>query len=327
MSERLYAGIDIGATNIKYGLVDDRGAIRYRDQVATPKSGSAETLFDKIVVCGERLLVEADEAGAAVARLGVGSPGSVNMTTGVIQGGCPNMPYWEGFHLRDRLAERLNLPVMVDNDANCAAAAEHRFGAGHGFDNIVCLTIGTGIGGGLIIGGAVYRGANFSAGEVGHLLVGGEDAADGSRYLETLVSSKAILARLKERLAGERTPVFDSLVGDDMEQLTIKKMFQAARKGDRAAIEVVQTTARILGTALAGLVNVLNPEMVILGGGIAEGGREFVDIVRDTIMARALAAAIDGLEVVPARLGNAAGFIGAAFLGSSPPSESEPARN
>ncbi|MDD4051173.1 MAG: ROK family protein [candidate division Zixibacteria bacterium] len=321
MSVNVYAGIDIGATNIKYGLVDREGNIRYRDQTTTPKNALAEALFEKIVVCGERLLVEADESGATVGYIGVGSPGSVNMTTGVVQGGCPNMPLWEGFHLRDRLSERLNLPVMVDNDANCAAAAEHRFGVGKGYDNIICLTIGTGIGGGLIIGGKIYRGANFSAGEVGHLLVGGEDAAESSQFLETLVSSKAILVRLKQRLTGDNTPVFDSLVGDDMEQLTIKKLFQAARRGDRAAVEVIQTTARILGTALAGLVNVLNPEIVILGGGIAEGGKEFVDIVRDTIKNRALAAAIEGLDVVPARLGNAAGFIGAAFLGVSEPDE------
>lgn len=317
MSVNVYAGIDIGATNIKYGLVDGDGKIRYRDQTATPKNASGEALFDKITACGERLLVEADESGATVGYLGVGSPGSVNMTTGVIQGGCPNMPLWEGFHLRDRLSERLNLPVMVDNDANCAAAAEHRFGAGQGYDNIICLTIGTGIGGGLIIGGQIYRGANFSAGEIGHLLVGGDDAAESSCFLETLVSSRAILMRLKERLAGENSPVFDSLVGDDMEQLTIKKLFQAARKGDRAALDVIQATGRILGSALAGLVNVLNPELVILGGGIAEGGREFVDTVRDTIKSRALAATIEGLDVVPARLGNAAGFIGAALLGSS----------
>jgi glucokinase len=102
-----------------------------------------------------------------------------------------------------------------------------------------------------------------------------------------------------------------------MEQLTIKKLFQASRRGDKTALDVIQETARILGTALAGLVNVLNPEVVILGGGIAEGGKEFVDIVRETIMKRALAAAIEGLDVVPARLGNAAGFIGAAFLGAS----------
>lgn len=322
MSVKLYAGIDIGATNIKYGLVDREGNVPYRDQTATPKNALGEALFEKIAVCGEQLLVEADESGGTVDYLGVGSPGSVNMTTGVIQGGCPNMPLWEGFHLRDRLAERLNLSVMVDNDANCAAVAEHRFGAGRGYDNIICLTIGTGIGGGLIIGGKVYRGANFSAGEVGHLLVGGGNDAESSRFLETIVSSKAILARLKDRLTGDNTPVFDSLVGDDMEQLTIKKLFQAARRGDRAAMEVIQTTARILGTALAGLVNVLNPEIVILGGGIAEGGREFVDTVRDTIKNRALAAAIEGLEVVPARLGNAAGFIGAAFLGV--PEEAEP---
>ena len=316
MSRTLYAGIDIGATNIKYGLVDSEGSVCIRNQIPTPKNGSAEELFEKVAYCGEQLLIEADEASATVDFIGVGSPGSVSMTSGIIQGTCPNIPGWVGFHLRDRLADRLNLPALVDNDANCAAIAEHRFGAGRGYDNVVCLTVGTGIGGGLILNGKIYRGANDSAGEIGHMIVTDDQSGEPhGRILESLVSSRAILARMRAVLEPGITPVFRNIIGDDIEQLTMRKLFSAVRRGDTAALTVIQSTARLLGRALASLVNVLNPELVIIGGGVAEGGSEFVDTVRDTVLKEALPTANDDLQIVPAELGNAAGFIGAAMLG------------
>lgn len=309
---KLRAGIDIGATNIKFGLVDGEGGTCYRGQIATPRNASAEELFEKVTHCGEQLLVEADEIGAGVDTLGVGSPGAVNMKTGVIQGTCPNIPGWVGFHLRERLKERLNLKVLVDNDANCAALAEHRFGAGRGFDNIICLTIGTGIGGGLILNGKIYRGKDYSAGEIGHLLILG-DGSEPPRKLEELVSSRAILARLRDKLA-DNSSATSPRPTTDPEQLTIKKLFHAARKGDETALEVIGHSARILGVALAGLVNVFNPELIILGGGVAEGGGEFIERVREFVQREALPNATEALAVVPAKLGNAAGFIGAAHL-------------
>lgn len=315
MTERLWAGIDLGATNIKYGLLDNDGAVRYRNHLPTPDGESAEKLFEKIVYCGEQLLLLADEEEAAVGHIGVGSPGSVNVRTGIIQGTCPNLSGWVGFHLRDRLAERLNIPVFVDNDANCAALAEHRFGAGRGYDNLICLTIGTGIGGGLILDGRLYRGAGFSAGEVGHMPASGVDEDGGGKILESLVSSRAILAELKERLQAGMSPVFQSLLGGDLSRLTIRKAFAAVKKNDSTARDVIGRSARILARALVGLVNVYNPERIILGGGIAEAGTVFVDIVSETVMAEALPAATDSLTVVAAELGNAAGFIGAAILG------------
>jgi glucokinase len=317
MIKQLFAGIDIGATNVKFGLVDADGDIAFRDQTSTPQEDSAEKLFDKIVLCGERLLVEADELEGEVRRIGVGSPGAVDMVTGTILGPCPNIPFWVGFHLRNRLEERLNLPIFVDNDANCAAVAEHRFGAGKGYKNVICLTIGTGIGGGLILNGRLYRGTDFSAGEIGHMVIpdSGEQAGK-THILESIVSAPAIVARVRERLADQVTPVFQSLTRNDQDNLTIRKVFTAIRKGDRMAPEVLQEKARILGIALASLVNVLDPEIIVLGGGVVEGGAAFVDIVRDTIMAAALPVATKSLKVTPARLGNAAGFIGAALLGS-----------
>lgn len=315
MNETLFAGIDIGATSIKYGLIDAKGNERYRSHTPTPKNSRPESLFAKIVRCGEQLLIEADDQSTTVNYIGVGSPGSINIETGVIQGCSPNIPNWVGFHLRDRMAEQLNLPVFVDNDANCAAIAEHRFGAGKGHKDIICLTVGTGIGGGLILNNEIYRGVNYCAGEIGHMVPWGdnEDPADG-RILESLVSSRAILKRLTERLTGNITPAFAAIIGDDLSRLTIRKLFTAIKRKDEIAYEVLISSAEILGTALIGLVNAFNPEMVILGGGVVEGGSIYVDTVRKTIMTRALAPATADLSVVPARLGNTAGFIGAALL-------------
>ncbi len=316
MTTQVYAGIDIGATNIKYGLVSPAGETLYRNQTPTPQEPFAEKLFEKVRYAGEQLLIEADEQNVSVEYIGVGSPGSVNVKTGVIQGTCPNLPFWVGFHLRERLSEQLNLPIMVDNDANCATLAEYRFGAGKGYRNIICLTIGTGIGGGLIIDGALYRGTDYSAGEVGHMLVQNSREEGGRAvHLEKVVSAPAIIDELHRRLSAEMTPQFEAVIGHDLSQLTIRRMFAAMKKGDRVAPEVVREKAKILGIALAGLANVINPELIILGGGVAEGGTIFVDIVKETVLERALPVVSESLAVAPALLGNSAGFIGAAILG------------
>jgi glucokinase len=316
MNPTLYAGIDIGATNIKYGLVDSGGEVRFRNLISTPKQSPAETLFGKILHCGEQLLIEADEIDGKVEYIGVGSPGSVNVNTGVIQGTCPNMPHWVGFHLRDRLAERLNLPVVVDNDANCAALAEYRFGAGQGYKHIICLTIGTGIGGGLILDGKLHRGVDYSAGEIGHMLLSDHNHPEAeNNFLESVVSAPAIIRDIRQKLSEKMTPAFEAIIGHDLDKLTMRRIFAAVKRGDRLAPEILRQKAMILGTSLASLINAFNPELVILGGGVAEGGALFVDIVRDTIMAGSLPVASETLSIVPARLGNAAGFIGAAFLG------------
>jgi len=315
MTKPVYAGIDIGATNIKFGLIDDGGNVKYRNFVSTPKEDSAEAIFETVCKCGETLLIEADEIGGQVDFVGVGSPGSVNVEAGIIQGSCPNLPEWVGFELRARLAERLNLPVRIDNDANCAALAEFRFGAGKGYRNLICLTIGTGIGGGLIIDRRLYHGSDYSAGEVGHMVWPiSKDDGDRPCYLEKIVSAPAILAAIREELEKNMTPAFHSLIGRDWNKLTMRRVFAAIKRGDRLAPKIIMQKARNLGTALAGLVNVINPELIILGGGVAEGGSLFIDGVKEELFSSALPVASESLSIVPARLGNRAGFIGAAFL-------------
>ncbi len=316
MGKRSFAGIDIGATNIKFGLVDEAGKILFKSHIATPKPDPAEKLFEKVVYCGEQILIEADNLDCLVSYMGVGSPGTVNIKSGVIEGTCPNLSGWIGFHLRERLSQQLNLPVYIDNDANCAAMGEHRFGAGIGYNDILCLTIGTGIGGGIIQDGKIFRGSNFAAGEIGHIMVlTNNDGEVSSEMLESLVSSRAIISALKESLIEEMTPIFQRLIGNDVNRLTIRKLFSAIRKGDKTAYEVMKKSAETLGIALTSVVNVINPELIIIGGGIAEGGSQFVDIVKNTVCSKCVPLAAEVLTVSAAKLGNDAGFIGAAFLG------------
>lgn len=315
MIRTVLAGIDIGGTNIKYGLIEPSGPIVVRRQIPTPQESSAEAVFEKVKYCGEQLLIEADDLSGQVAYIGVGSPGCINTVTGTVEGTCPNIPGWSGFSLRDRLHDALNLPIFVDNDANCAALAEFRFGAGKGSSHLICITVGTGIGGGIIISGRLFRGASFSAGEIGHMRiprVGGSGLSYA--HLESLVSSRSILARMKD-LNGKDDTEENIPVPDNGDSLTIRKIFALAKRGNIAARNIIDEAGETLGMALVNLVNVFNPELIVIGGGVAEGGGGFVEKVRQTLFEKALVSATRGMKVVPAQLGNAAGFIGAALLG------------
>jgi glucokinase len=216
------------------------------------------------------------------------------------------------------LRERLNVPVWIDNDVNVVALAEHRFGAGAGFSSMVCAAVGTGVGGGLILDGKLWRGANHAAGELGHMIIDPDGPVCGcgnKGCVEAFCSSSAMLARCREKLGRKMTPAFEEILAGDEGELTIKKLFQAARAKDEVALEVVAESARYLAIGLAGVVNLLNPELVIIGGGVADGGAGYVDVVAQELRTRICDSSADKLRVVRATLGNSAGFIGAGILG------------
>jgi glucokinase len=317
--ERAYAGIDIGATNIKYGLVGSKGEVLFKEQRPTLADKGPEPLMHLVANIGERLLLHAAEEDYEVGWLGVGTPGTVDAKSGQIIGMSPNISGWKGTALGEFLRERLNTPVYVDNDANAVALAEHRFGAGIGFDSVVCVTVGTGVGGGLILGGRLWRGSSSAAGEIGHMSINadGPECKCGNRgCLEAYCASAAIIGRCRSKLDGGLTPAFENVLRDDgLETLTIKKLFAAARKKDNVALEVIEETAEYLSIGLAGVVNLLNPDLVIIGGGVADGGAGFVESVAQSLRNRCCDSAIDNLRVVKATLGNYAGFIGAGILG------------
>lgn len=314
----VYAGVDIGGTNIKFGLFDATGKILYKEQRPTLAEKGPTPLMHLVGNIGERLLYHAAEEDYTVRWLGVGTPGAVDWRTGKVIGPCPNIDGWQGMEIGKILKERLNTPVWVDNDVNTVAVAEAQFGAAVGANSAVCVTVGTGIGGAVIINGKLWRGATCSAGELGHMSINFDAPITHARMpgtIEAYCSSQAILERTKTRLKKELSPIFDELLEGNPDNLAIKKVFIAAKKGDEIAKDVLSETAKYLGIGLAGVVNLLNPEIVVIGGGIAEGGAGFLDMVSAEIKKCAFDTAVEKLSVVRAALGNDAGFIGAGLLG------------
>jgi len=313
-----YAGIDIGGTNIKFGIVDSNGDIVFKQQKPAMVEKGAKPLLHMITNIGENLLLRAAEDDLPVHWLGVGSPGTIDNITGTVLGASPNIPEWPGTELGSHLRDYLNLPVYVDNDANAMALAEMRFGAAKRFDSVICVTVGTGVGGAVILNREIWRGSTFSAGELGHIVVkydGKKCKTGNDGCLEAYCSSDAMMERTAEKYKANPSDILKEIISDNVANLNIKRIFSAAKKNDPLALEVIEETARILGAGLAGVVNLLNPEAVVLGGGIVEGGAGFIEVVTEEIRRRAFQSATENLRVLKAELGNDAGFIGAGLLG------------
>lgn len=314
----VYAGIDIGGTSVKFGLTDQSGKVLFRDQRPTQSEKGAKPLMHMVTNIAERLLLFAAEEDHEVRWLGVGTPGAVDFRTGKVVGPSPNIPGWQGMEIGEILRDRLNLPVWVDNDVHAMALAEMRFGAAHGAKSVICVTVGTGIGGAVIIDGKVWHGATCSAGELGHMGINidAEKVHSGvPGSIEAYCASKAITDRVRQRMKDGLTPAFEDVLNGDLDNLTIRKLFAALKKGDEVAREVLDETAQYLGYGLAGVVNLLNPEVVVLGGGIVDGGGGFMEDVATVIRTIAFDSAVEHLRIVKAKLGNDAGFIGAGLLG------------
>lgn len=313
-----YAGIDIGGTNIKFGLFDSNGTIIFKQHKPAMVEKGAKPLLHMITNIGENLLLRAAEEDITVNWLGVGSPGTIDNISGKVTGASPNIPEWPGTELGDHLRDYLNLPIYVDNDANAMALAELRFGAAKRFNSVICITVGTGVGGGIIIDRKIWRGAHFSAGEIGHMVVkfDGKKCKTGNEgCLEAYCSSDAMIERAAEKFKNDPGEILSKEISGEISNLNIKRIFAAAKKNDPIALEVIEETARILGAGLAGVVNLLNPDAVVLGGGIVDGGAGFIEVVTEEIRRRAFKSATENLRVLKAELGNDAGFIGAGILG------------
>jgi len=319
-TKKVFAGIDVGGTNIKFGLFHPDGKIIYKEQRPTMAEKGATPLMHLITNIAERLILHASEEEYEVPWLGVGTPGSIDFKTGQVMGSTPNIEGWEGMEIGENLRNRLNMPVWVDNDVNAMALGELKYGAAVGAKSAVCVTVGTGIGGAVIIDGKVVRGETHSAGELGHMTINfdGPPCKCGKKgCLEAYCSSGAMIARTKKRLEKDMTPVFEEILGGDFKKLNIKNIVAAAKKDDYVAKEVLEETAEYLGIGLGNIVNLLNPQLIIIGGGIADGSAEFLSLVAAAVRKQAFANSVKELKVTKAALGNDAGFIGAGLLGEN----------
>lgn len=312
-------GIDIGGTNIKLGIVDLEGSVIFRESFATHSVSGKSALLDTLTKKVRELLDIARHRGYRVVGIGVGAPGPINVEKGFVYF-FPNLPGWKDTPLKNILEKRLKLPVTVNNDANAMAYGEYRFGAGRGSKNLVALTLGTGIGGGLVIDGRLFNGSAFSAVEIGHIVINenGPLCACGNHgCVETYVGNGYFVREVRRRLAEHPKShlVLELRKGKELTPLLVA---QAARRGDAVSKKMWQETGAHLGTLLAGITNLLNPEKIILGGGIAQNGDLLFKPVVETLNKKAFPIAAAAVKVVPAMLGTDAGIVGAAALAFDP---------
>jgi glucokinase len=301
--------VDLGGTKLLTGLVDREGVARRRTVQATDLSGENELLAQV-----ERAITEL--GGDGFAALGVGVPSTIDQRAGRAVSSV-NIPL-AGVDLRDHLERRFGVPVMIENDANAAALAEHRLGAGRGTRHMVMLTLGTGVGGGLIIDGRLYRGAIGAAGELGHITLDIDGPpcqgfCPGRGHLEALASGTAADA-LVERTAAERPDGDLGRARASGRALDAKVAVELAAEGPGDARGLLELIGFRLGVGIATFVNVFNPELVVLGGGFARAGDLLFEPARRVVAERALSPAGDLVRIVPALLGAEAGLIGAALV-------------
>ncbi len=310
-------GIDLGGTNIECGLVDREGNIKIRKRCPTQKEKGAGKVLSNILSTAREVISEVKSRKYKIIAIGIGTPGAVDQETGCIVGGAPNIPGWKGIPLVPALRKEFSLPTFASNDVTLYALGETMFGAGKGKKDIVCLAIGTGIGAGIVIGGKIYRGAIDGAAEVGHTTVklDGKKCKCGSfGCLERYASATAIAEMGRKASRKDTGSLIYKLAGGDAKRVTAKVVFNAAKQGDKAAEEIVQKVGWFLGAGIANLVNILNPEMVIIGGGVAKAGGILLKIVKKSIETYALEVNRKGLKITLGKLKTDAGIVGAAAL-------------
>ena len=315
VTRRWTVGVDFGGTNIKLGLVSARGRVVRGAQYSSSGSSAPAAFLDTVAVAVEALARSVGARPAHLRGVGVGAPGPVDVARGVVHS-MVNVPGWRAVPLGRLLQRRLRCPCVVDNDVNLMALGEHRFGAGRGARDIVCLTLGTGVGGGLICGGRLYRGASGAAGELGPMVIrrdGWPCACGGRGCLEAYVGTAAI-ARMARQAIRQGAEPLRTLARQAGGHITPALVSQAARRGDVKAQAVWVELGRSLGIGLANVANLLNPERIVIGGGIAGAWRFFYPSLVRSLRAQAMAVSAERVRVVRAQLGNYAGIVGAALL-------------
>lgn len=310
----LVCAVDLGGTNLRAANIDRDGRIHERVRTATPVSKSAEEVVSAIAVAVQKCAFECAKRGAHISGVSVVIPGSVHVETGVVLN-APNIPSLPGYELTPALERALGRTVLLENDANAAALGEMWQGAARSCRTIICLTLGTGVGGGIILDGKLWRGADGTAGELGHTSIepfGGVQCGCGNTgCLEGYASATAIVRMAREALIQDPSSLLHSTAAD---KLTAENVFSAAMADDELALEVFQRMGAYLGIAMANLINVFNPEMIVIGGGVSAAWELFAGPARAEVMKRAFPVPAQRCQIVPAECGGDAGLIGAAWL-------------
>lgn len=314
----MYIGVDLGGTNIVVGLVDDLGSLLTSLSCPTGRERGFEAVVADIISLSKEIMATDHVKKDPVKGIGIGIPGIADPETGVVIS-CVNL-FWENVPLREALESALDLPVYIDNDATLAGLAEYEVGVMKSAKSGVFLTLGTGVGGGIIIDHQVMSGKHGIASEVGHMVVGDSDVpcnCGRKGCLETFASSTAIISYTRQHLKEHLDSVLHERSEGNLELIDGRMIFDAAKEGDDFALKAVHRLAHYLAIGIMNIVAVIDPEMFVLGGGIANAGEFLLEIVREELEKQKYFKAVPVGSLCLAELKNDAGVLGGAFLAKS----------
>lgn len=314
--DRLVAGVDLGGTNVRTCIARADGAILAQARTPTPADAGPAAVVAQIEAGVRQVAMTAGVGVAQLAGVGVGAPGPLDMHSGVVFS-PPNLTGWHDVPLAAMLRDVLEIPAHIGNDANLAAVGERTFGAGRGNDNLVYMTVSTGIGGGVIIAGKLFVGSSGTAAEIGHMTVdlhGPRCKCGNIGCLEALAAGPAIARAGREATREAPECRLLALAGGDPGQVTTSLVVQAAQEGDATALAVFNRAAEAIGVGCVNLINLFNPRRIIIGGGVSQAGDLLFTPVRRVVAERALPSPRDACTIVPAGLGDDCGLYGAVSL-------------
>ena len=301
MPAKFIIGIDLGGTNLKAALLDLECKVFFKKVISTREFHQKENLIRAIVKTVNSCIEENGLRKADCLGIGLGLPGPIDVERGMVHF-FPNIPGWKDVRLKGMLEKKLGMRVVLDNDANLMALAEFKLGAAKGLRNCVCVTLGTGVGGGIIIDGRLYRGSSFAAGEVGHIPINEKGPAcncGGKACLESYIGNDKILSSARRSFG---------------KSMTLEILSALANAGNKKAKGIWLAAARRLGICLSGVINILNPDCIVIGGGVANAGKVLFDEVRAQVRQRAMPVQAHTVKIIKAMLGDDAGLIGAGLL-------------
>lgn len=314
MPAKVAIGVDLGATSVKTGVVSADGTIVYQTKLPSHGEQGPAAVVKQIEASVRDAMHHAD--GRSISGIGIGAPGVVN-DQGLVQA-PPNFAHWDAVALRDEMKKLFRgFTIQVENDANAAAIAEARFGAGKEFPNFLFVIWGTGVGGGIVLNGRIYRGPTGGAGEIGHISIDydGPMCNCGSRgCVEAFVGQRYLSKRTADRLKAHPSSKILSLVDGDVTKIEPYFIARAAHEGDALAREILLEAGRHLGVAIGAVMNTLDLRVSIIGGGVSAAGEFVMQAIEESVQAHVLKPLKREIQVIPAQLGNNAGILGAAGL-------------
>jgi len=308
--------IDVGGTKIITAIISNKGQIIAREHTLTLADEGPESVINRILSAIDHLLSLKNIDSSQLDSISIAAAGAINYDQGLVTS-SPNLPGWHDIPLRDIVGEKHKVNTFLINDASAAALGEYHFGTGKGANNLIYLTVSTGIGGGIIINGRLYSGPCGSAGEIGHMTIevsGPRCNCGNIGCWEMLASGTAVAKEAIRRIKQGEGSSLSEIVEGKLENITAEKVSLAAQGGDSLALEVISRAATYLGVGMVNLVNIFNPEMIIVGGGVAQMGDLLLNPARQVVRERAFQVSAQAVRIVPAQLGDNAGVLGAAIF-------------